>query len=90
MVDESENLPEELKIIINNIKEAGRIADVIATNMDIDLEVERVDRGRRTRAVRLPLGLWCVASQPGPTADDPTRPDAPRVGHQHVGDGSTG
>jgi ATP-dependent Lon protease len=38
VVDESENLPEELKIIINNIKEAGRVADVIATNMNIDLE----------------------------------------------------
>jgi ATP-dependent Lon protease len=38
VIDESENLPEELKIIINNIKEGGRIADVIATNMNIDLE----------------------------------------------------
>jgi len=38
VIDESENLPEELKIIISNIKEGGRIADVIATNMNIDLE----------------------------------------------------
>ena len=38
VIDESESLPEELKIIIGNIKEAGRIADVIATNLDIDLE----------------------------------------------------
>jgi ATP-dependent Lon protease len=38
VIDESEGLPEELKIIIGNIKEAGRIADVIATNMNIDLE----------------------------------------------------
>jgi ATP-dependent Lon protease len=38
VIDESEDLPEELKIIIGNIKEGGRIADVIATNMNIDLE----------------------------------------------------
>jgi ATP-dependent Lon protease len=38
VIDEAENLPEELKIIISNIKEPGRIADVIATNMSIDLE----------------------------------------------------
>lgn len=38
VIDESENLPEELKIIIGNIKEGGRIADVIATNMNVDLE----------------------------------------------------
>ena len=38
VIDESESLPEELKIIINNIKEPGRIADVIAANMSIDLE----------------------------------------------------
>ena len=37
VVDESENLPEELKIIVGNIKEGGRIADVIATNLNIDL-----------------------------------------------------
>jgi ATP-dependent Lon protease len=38
VVDESENLPEELKIIINNVKEGARIADLIATNLNIDLE----------------------------------------------------
>jgi ATP-dependent Lon protease len=38
IVDESENLPDELKIILSNLKEAGRIADVIATNLNLDLE----------------------------------------------------
>jgi ATP-dependent Lon protease len=38
VVDESESLPEELKIITGNISEAGRLADVIATNLNIDLE----------------------------------------------------
>ncbi|MFQ5511895.1 MAG: endopeptidase La [Candidatus Krumholzibacteriia bacterium] len=38
VIDESEGLPEELKIIIGNVKEGGRIADVIATNMNIDLQ----------------------------------------------------
>ena len=38
VIDESESLPEELKIIISNIKEPGRIADVIATNMNIDMD----------------------------------------------------
>jgi ATP-dependent Lon protease len=38
MVDESDTLADELKIIINNIKESGRLADVIATNLNIDLE----------------------------------------------------
>ena len=38
IIDESENLPEELKVIISNLKEGGRIADVIATNLNMDLE----------------------------------------------------
>jgi ATP-dependent Lon protease len=38
MIDESDNLTEELKIIINNVKEGGRLADVIATNLNIDLD----------------------------------------------------
>jgi ATP-dependent Lon protease len=38
MVDESETLADELKIIINNIKEGGRLADVIATNLNIELD----------------------------------------------------
>jgi ATP-dependent Lon protease len=38
VIDEAESLPEELKIIISNIKEPGRIADVISTNMSLDLE----------------------------------------------------
>jgi ATP-dependent Lon protease len=38
IVDESENLPDELKIIIENLKEGGRIADVIASNLNLDLE----------------------------------------------------
>ena len=38
IVDESEGLPEELKFIIGNLKEGGRIADVIATNLNLALE----------------------------------------------------
>jgi len=38
IIDESENLPEELKFIIGNLKEGGRIADVIATNLNLALE----------------------------------------------------
>jgi ATP-dependent Lon protease len=38
IIDESENLPDELKIIVENLKEEGRIADVIASNLNIDLE----------------------------------------------------
>ncbi|MEE9271262.1 MAG: endopeptidase La [Candidatus Krumholzibacteria bacterium] len=38
VIDESEGLPEELKIIMGNVKDGGRIADVIATNMNIDLK----------------------------------------------------
>jgi ATP-dependent Lon protease len=41
VVDASENLPEELKIIINNLEEPGRIADVIATNLRVDLPVKQ-------------------------------------------------
>ncbi len=37
VIDASENLPEELKIIIDNLHEPGRIADVIATHLKIDL-----------------------------------------------------
>ena len=38
MIDESEHLTDELKIIIDNVKEGGRLADVVATNLNIDLE----------------------------------------------------
>jgi ATP-dependent Lon protease len=38
MVDESDGLAEELKIIATNVKEGGRLADVIATNLSIELE----------------------------------------------------
>ncbi|UCH85859.1 MAG: endopeptidase La [Candidatus Latescibacterota bacterium] len=38
VVDASENLPDELKIIVGSLNEAGRIADVIATNLQLDLE----------------------------------------------------
>jgi len=37
VIDASENLPEELKIIIDNLHEPGRIADLIATHLKIDL-----------------------------------------------------
>jgi ATP-dependent Lon protease len=38
MVDESDTLADELKIIATNVKEGGRLADVIATNLSIELE----------------------------------------------------
>ncbi len=38
MVDESDQMPDELKIIVNNVKEGGRLADVIATNLNIALD----------------------------------------------------
>jgi ATP-dependent Lon protease len=38
MVDESDTLADELKIIAANVKEGGRLADVIATNLSIELE----------------------------------------------------
>ncbi len=41
LVDASENLPEELKIIISNLDEPGRIADVIATNLKVDLSIKQ-------------------------------------------------
>ena len=37
VIDASENLPDELKIIVSSLNEAGRIADVIATNLQLDL-----------------------------------------------------
>ena len=38
MIDESENLPDELKIIISNVTEGARLADVVATNLNIQLD----------------------------------------------------
>jgi ATP-dependent Lon protease len=38
MVDESDTLADELKIIAKSVEEGGRLADVIATNINIDLE----------------------------------------------------
>jgi ATP-dependent Lon protease len=54
MVDESETLADELKIIINNIKEGGRLADVIATNLNIELDrkqklLEEIDATERLK-----------------------------------------
>ncbi len=41
VVDASESLPQELKIIIDNLNEPGRIADVIATHLKIDLPLKQ-------------------------------------------------
>jgi ATP-dependent Lon protease len=38
VVDESENLPNVLKMIISDIKEGGRIADLVATNFNFSFE----------------------------------------------------
>ena len=56
MVDESDTLADELKIIINNIKEGGRLADVIATNLNIELDrkqklLEEPDSTERLKAL---------------------------------------
>jgi ATP-dependent Lon protease len=54
MIDESEQLSDELKIIIDNLKEGGRLADVVATNLNIELErkqnlLEEVEVSERLR-----------------------------------------
>ena len=54
MVDDSDTLADELKIIINNIKEGGRLADVVATNLNIELDrkqklLEEVDATERLK-----------------------------------------
>jgi ATP-dependent Lon protease len=41
VIDASENLPPELKIIIDNLHEPGRITDVIATHLKIDLPLKQ-------------------------------------------------
>jgi len=38
IVDESDTLADELKIIAKNVSEGGRLADVIATNLNIELD----------------------------------------------------
>ncbi len=43
IIDASENLSEELKVVVMNIDDPGRLADLIATNLDIDVgEKQRV------------------------------------------------
>ena len=37
IVDASENLSDELKVVVMNIDDPGRLADLIATNLDIDV-----------------------------------------------------
>lgn len=37
IVDASENLSDELKVVVMNIDDPGRLADLIATNLDIDI-----------------------------------------------------
>jgi len=37
IIDASENLSDELKVVVLNIDDAGRLADLIATNLDIDV-----------------------------------------------------
>ncbi len=38
IIDASESLSEELKVVIMNIDDPGRLADLIATNLDIEVE----------------------------------------------------
>ncbi len=54
LADESDQIPDELKIVVNNIREGGRVADVIATNLPIDIArkqrlLEELDVGERLR-----------------------------------------
>jgi ATP-dependent Lon protease len=56
MIDESDTLADELKIIITNIKEGGRLADVIATNLNIELDrkqklLEEIDSTERLKVL---------------------------------------
>ena len=37
IIDASENLSDELKVVVMNIDDPGRLADLIATNLDIDV-----------------------------------------------------
>ena len=37
IIDSSENLSDELKVVVMNIDDPGRLADLIATNLDIDV-----------------------------------------------------
>ncbi len=38
IVDASENLSDELKVVVMNIDDPGRLADLIATNLDIEIQ----------------------------------------------------
>ncbi len=38
IIDASENLSDELKVVVMNIDDPGRLADLIATNLDIEVE----------------------------------------------------
>ena len=54
IVDASENLSDELKIVVMNIDDPGRLADLIATNLDIPVEekqqiLEAIDPAERLR-----------------------------------------
>jgi ATP-dependent Lon protease len=41
IVDSSEQLPDELKIVISNIEDPGRLADLIATNLALEVTVKQ-------------------------------------------------
>ena len=55
IVDASESLSEELKVVVMNIDEPGRLADLIATNLDIDVadKQEILEEGSARRRLQL-------------------------------------
>lgn len=55
MIEETDALADELKIIINNVKEGGRLADVIATNLNIELERKQTLLAEENVTARLKL-----------------------------------
>ncbi len=55
IVDASESLSEELKVVVMNIDEPGRLADLIATNLDIDVseKQEILEEGSARKRLQL-------------------------------------
>jgi len=55
VVDGNENLAEELKVVVMNIDDPGRLADLIATNMDVDVASKQAILAETTPRKRLQI-----------------------------------
>jgi ATP-dependent Lon protease len=55
IIDASETLSEELKVVVMNIDDPGRLADLIATNLDIDVAEKQEMLEERSPRKRLQL-----------------------------------